>query len=131
MSEPGEQRVPVIEEQLHVSKRTVQTGVVKVKTAVHERIEHVQEELLHESVDVQRVAVEREVAEPPAIRQEGDVLIIPVVEERIVVVKRWFLKEEIHLRKQRQSDVADIPVTLRSTTVSIERERNEGGDSST
>jgi uncharacterized protein (TIGR02271 family) len=125
-NEPDEQRVPVIEERVRVNKRTVQTGLVKVSTAVNERIEHLQEELLSETVDVQRVVIDREVSAPPEIRQEGEVLIIPVVEERAVVVKRWVLKEEIHLRKRRQSNTADIPVTLRSTSVSIEREG--GGD---
>ncbi len=42
--------------------------------------------------------VGRVVDEAPAARAEGDTTIIPVVEERLVVVKQLFLVEEIHVR---------------------------------
>ena len=52
-------------------------------------------------VEVERVAVGRTLAEgetPPQTREEGDTLIIPVVEEMAVVVKRLVLREEVRLR---------------------------------
>ena len=35
------------------------------------------------------------------VREEHDTTIISVVEEVLVVEKRWMLREEIHIRKQR------------------------------
>jgi uncharacterized protein (TIGR02271 family) len=60
--------------------------------------EVVRHALRHRSVDLQRVAVDRQVDAVPAMREEDGVLIIPVVEEVLVVETRLVLKEEIHLR---------------------------------
>ena len=58
----------------------------------------------------------------PAIRQEGDTIIVPVVEEIMVVEKRLLLKEEIHIRRQQVVQHIRQPVRLRSEEVSLERE---------
>ncbi|TPG44309.1 DUF2382 domain-containing protein [Roseomonas nepalensis] len=47
---------------------------------------------------VEHVPIGREVSELPVTRQEGNVIIVPVVEEVLVVTKKLVLKEEIHLR---------------------------------
>jgi hypothetical protein len=57
--------------------------------------------LFSEEVSVERVVVERMVDEVPQIRQEGDVLVIPVVEEVITVQKRLLLKEEVRVSRRR------------------------------
>ena len=48
-------------------------------------------------------------------------LIIPVIEERLVVEKRWVLTEELHVRRREHIEEVEIPVELRSTRVSVER----------
>lgn len=57
--------------------------------------------LYTEQAGVERVPVNRLVDNEPQTRQEGDVTIIPVVEEVLVVEKRLLLKEEIHIRRTR------------------------------
>jgi hypothetical protein len=42
--------------------------------------------------------------ETPSIRRKGDTVIVPVVQEELVVTKRLVLKEEIHLIKHRARD---------------------------
>ena len=54
-------------------------------------------------------------------REEGDVLIVPVYEEQLVVEKRLVLKEELHIRRIRASEEWSEPVTLRREEVEIER----------
>lgn len=48
-----------------------------------------------EQVEVTRVPMDIEVAQVPQVRIEGDVTIVPVLEERLVVEKRLFLVELI------------------------------------
>ena len=124
--EQREQSVPIVEEQVHVDKRVVQTGVVRISTAVDEHTQWVRQELVREDVTIERVPINRVVEKVPEIRQEAEVLIIPVFEEQLVVETRCVLKEELHVRKRRHTETVEIPVALRSSAVSVERESAEG-----
>lgn len=113
--------IPVVREELVVDKRTVEKGRVRVFKTVSEREEIIDEPLLHDEVEVERVAVNQIIPEPMVTRQEGDTMIIPVLEEVLVVEKRLLLKEEIHVRKvTRQARHAEH-VTLREEQVEVER----------
>lgn len=113
--------VPVIVEELQVTKRKIDTGRVRITKLVREREEVVDEPLLQEEVDVQRVAVNRLVDVPPPVRYMGDVMIVPLLEEVLVVEKRLMLKEELHISK-RQTEVHNPQrVILRSEEVTVER----------
>jgi uncharacterized protein (TIGR02271 family) len=114
--------LPLVEEQLSVEKRKVETGRVRISTVVDERQEWVRENLVREEVSIERLRVDRVVDEPPQIRQDGDVLIIPLVEEVLVVEKKLMLREELRVRTQRHTDKIEQPVTLKSTRAVIERE---------
>jgi hypothetical protein len=59
-------------------------------------------ELFREGYSIERVQIDRIVAEPPVQRQEGDTLILPVVEEVLVVEKRLMLREEIRITRRRE-----------------------------
>lgn len=115
-------RVPVLEEQLDVDKRTVETGVVRTKTTVEERTETVDLALRRDDVVVKRVPMHQPVDAPVPTRQEGDTTIISLHEEVPVVTRQLVLVEEVHLR--RRSSVQDIaqPVTLRRERMDVERE---------
>jgi uncharacterized protein (TIGR02271 family) len=115
--------VPIIEELIEVRKQMVDTANVRVTKTVHEHEETINEPLRRETVAVTRVPIERVVdtAMPP--REEGDTLIIPVYEERLVVQKQLFLKEEVHLTRQGTVDrEAQQTVTLRREEVAVERQ---------
>ena len=115
-------RIPIVEERATIEKQVVPTGRVRITSRVEERLEVLRDELIAQTVAVDRVAVNREVDTPPGIRSEGDVLIIPVVEQRLVVTKRWVVTEELHVRRREHVEAVEIPVELRSTHVSVERE---------
>jgi len=68
------------------------------------------------------VAIGREVSEAPAVRTDGDVTIVPVMEEVLVVEKRLMLVEEIHIRRVATTEDVSIPVELRKQRASIERD---------
>ena len=77
--------VPVTEERLEVDRRTVETGAVRVRKRVHEHTEQVNEPLVSEFVESQRVPVGRVLHAPVGIRQEGDVTIVPVIQRARVL----------------------------------------------
>lgn len=113
--------VPIISEELDVAKRVVTTGVVRVHKLVQERTELVDEALLREEVVVERVPLDRVVDTIPTTYSEGDTLIIPVVEEVLVVEKRLLLKEEVRITKRAVRESSPQEVTLRSERVEVER----------
>jgi uncharacterized protein (TIGR02271 family) len=101
MNENDEVIVPVIEEELATGVRAVKTGAVRVDKRVEKRTRRISAPILHEDVEVRRVPINRVVDEAPKSRRRGDTIIVPVVEEELVVTKRLILKEEIHLVKRR------------------------------
>jgi stress response protein YsnF len=124
-----ELRIPIVEEEARLFKRSVETERVSVRTSTEEQDVIVRDTVEREHVEVTRVPVNREVATPPEIRTEGEVTIVPIVEERLVVEKRLFVIEELHLRRTRSSDAVALPATLRRTRVDVAREDlNPTGD---
>jgi uncharacterized protein (TIGR02271 family) len=113
--------VPVLVEELEVQKRVVETGKVRLTKVVHERETLVDEPLLRDEVEVTRVPIQRVVEAPPPVREDNGMTIIPVVEEVLVVEKRWMLREEIHIRKQRIETHQPQHIMLHSEEVQVER----------
>lgn len=113
--------LPLAEEVVHTGKREVVSGRVRVRTITQQHEELVAQELARESVEVERVPVDREVDAVPEVRQEGDVTIVPVVEETLVVEKRLVLKEEVHIRRSRSVENVETPVVLRRQEAVVER----------
>ena len=68
-----------------------------------------------------RVPIDRRVEQVPEIRTENGVTIVPIVEERLVIEKQLFLKEELHIRRDVKTETVEVPVTLRSERAMVER----------
>ena len=111
----------LVEERLDVVKRQVERGRVVVRTRVEEWDEVAEIELQHEEVTIERVPCAVPIEVVPAVREEGGVLVIPVVEEQLVVTTRLILMEEIRITKQSHIELVREPVRLRSERVDIER----------
>lgn len=117
-----EEVIPVVEETLNVERRVVDTGVVvQISKVVSESVVPVSQSLVSEFVGTERVKVGRVIDEAPAVRYEGDVMIVPVVEERLVVRKELFLAEELRVTRRRETRQAESEVTLRRESVSVRR----------
>jgi stress response protein YsnF len=91
--------IPVLEETARVDKREVETGVTKVSIKVIESEQVVEQPLRKEKVEVRHVMINRFIDAPVPVRTEGDVTIIPVIEEVLVVEKKLRLREEVHIRR--------------------------------
>lgn len=113
--------VPVVAEQLQVTTRQRETGVVEIRKTIHERTEIVDHPLYAEEVAVERIPVNRMVDGPVSVRQEGEITIVPVLEEVLVVEKRLMLREEVHIRTVRKEIHDSQEVVLREERVEVVR----------
>jgi stress response protein YsnF len=59
---------------------------------------------------------------PPAIRHEGENMIIPVVKEVAVIIKKYEVVEELHVTKTRTEVPQIQQVTLLKEEVEVRRE---------
>ena len=113
--------IPVAREEASVSREVVETGVVSVRKVVRERVEAIDEPMLHDEVDIDYVTINRKVDAPEPPREEGDVLVIPVYEEVVTVHRQWILKEEVRLRRREVQTRHREEVVLREEQAQVER----------
>lgn len=113
--------IPLAEEVLRLDKRQVVHGKVRVRTVVDVAHELTKASLEEETVEVTRVPVDRMVDQAPEVRTENGVMIVPVLEEVLVVEKRLVLKEELHIRKRTRTEDVEVPVELRKQRAIVER----------
>lgn len=113
--------IPVVEETATVSTRRVVSGRVRIATQTEEINHLLPTDLASVEVDVVRVPMDRRIDTIPDVVTEGEVTIIPVVEERLVVTRKLYLREEIHVRRIEHKETIDVPATTRRQTVQIER----------
>ena len=120
--DPDELRIPIVEEQLSVGRKRTETDRVRVRTVVDTEDVIVEDLLRVGRLHVTRVAVDREVAQAPEPYRDGDTLVIPVVEERLVIEKRLFVVEELRVTSSSQDEAVSIPMSLRRTRAVVERD---------
>lgn len=124
-------RVPIFEEAVSVDKVAVQTDAVRVRTSVDQREVLVEDVVERGVLKVKRIPMDRAVDVAPPPREEGATTIISLIEERVVVEKRLFVVEEIHVTREQTQERVAIPVTLRTTRATIERPSGEPTTGST
>jgi stress response protein YsnF len=90
--------IPLYEEEASVSRREIEKANVQVALVTGTREQLIDEELTHVRVVIERIPIGRTIEVAPQISQEGDITIIPVVEEVVVVERRLVLKEEVRVR---------------------------------
>lgn len=113
--------IPLHAERLEVSRRIIEGATVRVETLVHTRDAVIDEMLAREDVVVERVDIRQIVDVAPGIREEGDTIIIPVIEEVLVTERRLFLKEEVRVRRVRTTEPYHEVVALREEEVVVTR----------
>lgn len=118
--------IPVVAETLHVGRRSVETGRLRVHKRVKAEDTVVDEPVLTDRYEVNRVPVNKPVSGPVATRVEGDTLIVPLLEEVLVTEKRLVLREELHITRKRVQTRERKKVTLRKEYVDVERVKRAG-----
>ncbi len=85
---------------------------MSTRTLTHDEV--AETTLERDVLDVTRVPVGQVVDVAPMVRTEGDTTIVPIVEERLVMVKQLYLKEELHIRHSVERETVQETVPLRS-----------------
>ncbi|MBV8552541.1 MAG: DUF2382 domain-containing protein [Acidobacteriaceae bacterium] len=113
--------VPLFTEEIAVSKRVVEKNRVRVSRTTRQQEELVDELLTREQVEVERTAIGKPIDSVPPVREEGDTIIVPVVEEVLVVERRLVLKEEVRIRRVHKTERHQERVTLRKQEAQVTR----------
>ena len=124
--EDDARRLELREEQLVAHKDLRHLGDVVVRTEVEEVPGRLEVEAYREEVEVDHVPVGRVVRERVAPWEDGEVLVVPVYEEQLVVVKRLVLKEELRIRRVAGTERQVFEDVLRRERLVIEDPQNTG-----
>jgi len=124
---PDQIVIPVLAEELTVATQRVARAKVRVHKRIETREEFVDAPAVSEQVVVERVTVNKLVDNiPPEPRTEDGVLIIPLIEEILVVEKRLVVREEIRISRRRATTSSPKKVVLRREVIDVEREEVDG-----
>ncbi len=115
-----ERSIPVIEEELAVGKRTVETGGVRVHKEVTTQPIEENVSLHEEHVTVERRPVNREVAPTDMHAFENSTIEMREMAEEAVVEKRARVVEEVVVGKEARERTEHITDTVRRTDVRVE-----------
>jgi len=125
----GEIRVPITEEQAQIRKEQREIGHVVLRKRVETETQHISEPVTRTRVEVERHAVpadqQREYAANATnatTLKEGEVIRVPVTEERLIVDKVPRVTEEVVLRKEAQTRQAEQDVELRREHVEVDED---------
>jgi uncharacterized protein (TIGR02271 family) len=116
--------IPVAEEHLHVGKRAVERGRVRVRSYVVETPVEETVTLRDETVSVERRAVDRPLGEVPADAFRERSIEVTETDEQAVVAKEARVTEELVVRKEVATETETVRDTVRRTEVEIEDDRN-------
>lgn len=118
--------LPVLEERLQVAIERFDAGAVRVRIVTEEHVEGAEVELVSTEVRPMIVARDVEVAQKLEPYIDGEDLVVPVYEERTVIERRLFLKEEVRLTRVRSEQRERLDVPLRRERAVVERQQPDG-----
>ena len=114
--------VPVVQEEVRIEKQALETGRTSIRISPTTHQESLSVELTDYLANIERVPVNRVVDSVAPVRQEGEVTIIPVYEEVVVMQKQLVLKEELRISRKPLRRTERQNVELRSEQVEVRRD---------
>jgi uncharacterized protein (TIGR02271 family) len=127
----GKETLPLVEEQLVVGRKTVSDGQILVSIHTDILTDFADIDLRDDTVAIERVSLNTVVNAAPQVRIEGDVTVIPILEERLVVERRLVLVEEIRIRRTTAIRTERVEAELRKQSVAVERIKADNSDQET
>ena len=111
----------VLQEQINVDKKIVESGKVVIQKKVREENKAVEVPVSHEEIEITKVKVNKYVTAAPPVRYEGNTTIIPVIKEVAVIEKKLLLVEEVHITKHMVEETEEHTVPLRKEEIEVKR----------
>lgn len=124
-SESATLRVPVAAEELVVHKQPETVGMAHVHKGVEQLAQEMTVPVYHEEAEVERIPAEQFDARAQAEGNPNDV-IVPVVEERLVVHKESVVTEYIRIRKRLVAAHEQVREQVRREYVTVTQDGEEG-----
>ena len=121
--------IALAQEDVTFSTKEIVTGEVEISTVTHFHDVAIDEALISQHAEVERVKIGKFVDVAPEVREQDGVVIIPVIEEVAVVVRRLLLTEEIHVRLAQTTQRHQETVTLRQQEATVQRRAPAHGPS--
>jgi uncharacterized protein (TIGR02271 family) len=116
--EKEETTIPLIEEQLNVSKKTSTTQYTITKEPVTEK-KTIEVPVTHEELVVEkRPAKDSQSAAQGPVKSKTEIK-VPLMREEIEVTKKPFVKEEIVVKKKPVTETRTVSDTLRSERINV------------
>ena len=116
----GDQKIDVVKEELHVGKRDVQTGGVRVRSRIVERPVEESIRLRTEHVRVERNPVDRKATEADLSQLKDTEIEVTEHAESAVASKEARVVEEINVSKEVEEHEEVVSDTVRNTEVDVE-----------
>lgn len=126
VSTTSETRVPVVEEELDVTKRSREAGAVRITKDVKTEVKNIEVPVTREEVRVERVPVDspRAAREGEGAFQSGEV-VVPVREEEVEIRKRPVVKEEVRVTKDARTEEERVSEKVRREEVRVDEDIDE------
>ncbi|HEX5847963.1 MAG TPA: DUF2382 domain-containing protein [Rubrobacter sp.] len=130
--EDDEVTVQRVEEELLVGRREREAGSMRIRKRVRTETEHLEVPRKRVEVTVERVPVDETTASDTGITStpqiEEEEIVVPIVEEEILIEKRPVVKEEIRIRKRVVEEVEIIEEDVRIEEVEIDDQTHREND---
>jgi uncharacterized protein (TIGR02271 family) len=120
VEQPDERTLELREEELVVQRTMRDVGEARIRTRIEEVPARLEVEANAEEVEVEHVPVGQVVSERVEPYQEGDVLVVPIYEEQLVVTKRLLLREQLRIRRVTTTQRQLFEDTLKKERVEID-----------
>lgn len=116
-------RMPIAHEELVIHKQPIVRGKVRVHKRVEKHEERVVLPVYHEEAIVEHISPDQYDGLPPANPNE---VIVPIIEERLVVQKQSIIREYIRVRKKLVRTEKEVRGKMRREVVEVSEERDAG-----
>ncbi|MBC8121143.1 MAG: YsnF/AvaK domain-containing protein [Gemmatimonadaceae bacterium] len=116
------QRIELRAETLHVNKRQVKTGEVRIRKEIITEIRTIQVPVTREELVIEQHVFKEGEADTDAASNIQEIR-IPLMEEQVVIEKRSVVIEEVFIDKQRIQEVRRITEPIRREQLLIEHEK--------
>ena len=116
----AQRELELLAERARVEKQQVRVGQVSFVKQIFESVSKLDIELAYDELDVTREAMDRPALPDEGLRVEDEVIRIPVIVERPVVVIQRFVIEEIVIRRRTRTRTEHLEVPVRHEALAVE-----------
>jgi uncharacterized protein (TIGR02271 family) len=117
---PAGRTLPIYEEQLLVDKQNREIGEIVIRKVIEEVPTQAEVDAIHEELDVEHVSVDEVVEQRREPWREGNVLVVPVYEEQMIVVRKLVMREQLRITLHQVTEKHVLAETLKREHVTVE-----------